>query len=119
MTGLHNYRKRFIAQHTPDSSLICHHAPVVMLFHAPVTKYGLASEDSNIWATYTSIYANTMGLGTCFNGFIVKAMERSKSMRKEFAIPANHMVYAALLIGHPKAKYTNEAGRDKPESRYI
>jgi ferredoxin len=114
-----NYKKQFIARQTPESSQVCHHAPVVMLFHAPVTKYGMAGADSYIWSTYTSIFANTLGLGTCFNGFIVKAMERSKAMRKEFKIPPNHMVYSALLIGHPKVKYTNEAGRDKPEAKFI
>ena len=45
--------------------------------------------DAYIWSTYTSIYANTLGLGTCFNGFITNAMDRSKSMRKEFGIPTD------------------------------
>lgn len=116
---LKNYKKRFIEKHTPESSLICHHAPVVILFHAPVTKYGMAAADANIWATYTSIYASTLGLGSCFNGFIVTAMSRSRAMRKEFGLPANHQVYASLLLGHPKVKYKNEAGRTKPQATYI
>jgi hypothetical protein len=116
---LNNYKKQFIARQTPESSQVCHHAPVVMLFHAPKTKYGMAPADANIWATYTSLYANSLGLGTCFNGFIVSAMERSKSMRKEFQIPANHRVYASLLIGHPKVKYVNEAGRVAPHLTVI
>lgn len=119
VSGLNNYKKQFNARQSPGSSQVCHHAPSVMLFHAPVTKFGMASADAYIWATYTSIYANTLGLGTCFNGFITKAMERSKTMRKEFRIPKGNQVYAALLIGHPKVKYTNEAGRDKPPVKYI
>lgn len=114
-----NYKKQFITRQTPESSQVCHHAPVVMIFHAPVMKFGMADADSYIWSAYTSIYANTLGLGTCFNGFIVSAMERSKSMRQEFKIPASHNVYAVLLIGHPKVKYTNEAGRDKPGAKFI
>jgi len=116
---LNNYKKQFIAKQVPGSSLVCHHAPAVLLFHAPVTKYGMAAADAYIWATYTSIYANTLGLGTCFNGFIVSAMSRSKTMRKEFRIPAGHQVYSALLIGHPKVKYSNEAGRAKPKADLI
>jgi ferredoxin len=119
VTGLSSYKKQFIERQTPESSQVCHHAPAVLLFHAPVTKYGMASADAYIWATYTSIHANTLGLGSCFNGFIVTAMTRSKGMRKEFGIPANHQLYAALLIGHPKVKYTNEAGRDKPKVASI
>ena len=116
---LNNYKKQFIARQIPGSSQVCHHAPAVLLFHAPVTKYGMASADAYIWATYTSIYANTLGLGSCFNGFISQAMSRRKSMRKEFRIPTGHQVYAALLIGHPKVKYINETGRLKPKAVVI
>ena len=116
---LNNYKKRFIARQTPGSSQVCHHAPAVLIFHAPVTKYGMAEADANIWATYTSIYANTLGLGSCFNGFISQAMSRRKSMRKEFRIPAGQQVYAALLIGHPNEKYVNETGRLKPKAVVI
>ena len=119
VSRLNNYKKHFIARQTPESSQVCHHAPSVMLFHAPVTKYGMAAADAYIWATYTSIYANTLGLGSCFNGFIVSAMERSKAIRTEFGIPAGHQVYSAILIGHPKVRYINEAGREKPSVKII
>ena len=116
---LNAYKKQFITRQSPGSSQVCHHAPSVLIFHAPATKYGMADADANIWASYTSIYANTLGLGSCFNGFIVTAMKRSKAMRSEFGIPARHQVYASLLIGHPKVKYTNEAGRAKPRVELI
>ena len=116
---LNAYKKQFIARQSPGSSQVCHHAPAVVLFHAPATKYGMAEADANIWATYTSIFANTLGLGSCFNGFIVTAMKRSKAMRSEFGIPVSHRVYASLLIGHPKVKYSNEAGRAKPGVELI
>lgn len=119
MVGLKRYKEQFIAKQTEGSSQVCHHAPIVMLFHAPKTKFGMADSDSYIWASYTSIYANTLGLGTCFIGFIVKAMERSKEMRKEFGIPKNHVVHASLIAGYPKVKYTNEVGRDLPKMKII
>jgi nitroreductase/NAD-dependent dihydropyrimidine dehydrogenase PreA subunit len=116
---LANYKRRFIEKNVPGSSLICHHAPTVMLFHAHISKFGMECADAYIWSTYTSIYANTLGLGTCFNGFITNAMDRSKSMRKEFGIPDGHRVHAAILIGHPKVKYLHEAGRDAPSNKVI
>jgi len=119
LSRLNAYKKQFIARQSPGSSQVCHHAPAVVLFHAPATKYGMADADANIWASYTSIYANTLGLGSCFNGFIVTAMKRSKAMRSEFGLPARHHVYASLLIGHPKVKYSNEAGRAKPKVELI
>lgn len=116
---LSKYKKQYAERNKPGSSLICHHAPLVLLFHAAEKKYSLADADANIWATYTSIYANTLGLGSCFNGFIVMAMKRSKDMRQLFNLPAGHQVYAALLIGHPKVKYANEAGRRPPRVQVL
>jgi len=108
------YKASFMEQKTLNDSLICHHAPAVLLFHGETSKTGMAEADANIWAAYTSIYANTLGLGSCFNGFIVKAMRKGSRLNSQFKIPANHQVYASLVIGYPKVKYRNEASRQSP-----
>ena len=108
------YKASFTEQKQVNDSKICHHAPAVILFHGEVSKTIMAEADANIWATYTSIYANAMGLGTCFNGFIVKAMGKRSKLNPQFKIPAHHKVYASLLIGYPKVKYRNEASRQSP-----
>jgi len=111
---LKRYRDTFIERQKTNDSQICHHAPAVLLFHGKVSKTGMAEADANIWATYTSIYANTIGLGTCFNGFIVKAMGRNSKLNAHFKVPKNHKVYASLLVGYPKVKYRNETSRPSP-----
>ncbi len=116
---LRNYKNSFIKWRETNDSLICHHAPAVILFHGPVSKTGMLEADANIWATYTSIYANTMGLGTCFNGFIVKAMGKNSKQNSIIGIPANHKVYASLLVGYPRVKYKNEASRKIPEVKLL
>jgi ferredoxin len=116
---LSKYRVKFILQKETNRSMVCHHAPVVMLFHAPKSSLSMSGEDAYIWATYTSIYANTLGLGTCFNGFIVQALKRSKKMRSRFGLPDNHQIHAAILLGYPKVSYHNETSRSKPEAKLI
>jgi nitroreductase/NAD-dependent dihydropyrimidine dehydrogenase PreA subunit len=111
---IRSYLDSFIKRRETNDSQICHHAPAVILFHGEVSKTGMADADANIWATYTSIYANTLGLGTCFNGFIVKAMGKKSKLNPTFKVPENHRVYAALLVGYPKVKYRNEASRQSP-----
>ena len=113
---LKRYKDSFIGLRKTNDSMICHHAPAVILFHGGVSKSGMLEADANIWATYTSIYANTMGLATCFNGFIVRAMGKKSKQNPVFGIPANHRVYASLLIGYPKVKYMNESSRKSPEA---
>jgi len=112
---LKRYKESFVERHKVNGSLICHHAPAVLLFHGPVTKTGMLEADANIWATYTSLHANTMGLATCFNGFIVKALGKSCKHNHNFGIPETNRIYAALLIGYPKVKYKQECSRESPE----
>jgi len=112
---LKSYKDSFIERKKTNDSMICHQAPAVMLFHGLASKTGMLEADANIWATYTSIYANTMGLGSCFNGFIVRAMKKNSKQNQQFGIPINHQVYASLLIGYPKVKYKNESSRVSPE----
>lgn len=111
---LKRYKDSFIEARKENNSQICHHAPAAILFHGPVSRTGMADADANIWATYTSIYANTLGLGTCFNGFIVKAMGKRSKLNPQFKVPSGHKVYAALLVGYPKVKYRNEVSRQSP-----
>ncbi|MBN1925543.1 MAG: nitroreductase family protein [Prolixibacteraceae bacterium] len=112
---LQQYKKRLLEKEKTNHSIICHSAPAVLLFHGPVSKYSMSEADANIWATYTSLYAKTLGLGTCFIGFIVKAFERNKKLRKDFSLPKNHTVFAALTVGYPNVKYKNETSREKPQ----
>jgi len=43
---LKKYKRQFLARQKPGASLICHHAPVVILYHAPVSSYSLAGADA-------------------------------------------------------------------------
>jgi ferredoxin len=117
--SLKRYKESFIEKQKTNTSLVCHHAPVVMLFHGPVSKYDMSEADAYIWATQTTILAKTLGLGSCFIGFIVKAMERNKSINKAMNIPSGHKVYAALVLGYPKVNYKNETSRVQPEVEFV
>ena len=112
---LKRYKEIFLEQQKVNDSYICHHAPAVILFHGPVTKTGMLEADANIWATYTSLHANAMGLGTCFNGFIVNSLGKSSKHNHHFGIPATNRIYATLLIGYPKVKYKQECSRESPK----
>ena len=119
ISKLQRYKNSFLEKRKTNDSLICHHAPAALLLHGAVTKTGMLEADANIWATYTSLFANTLGLGTCFNGFIVKAMGKNSKQNPFFGIPDKHQVYAALLVGYPKVKYVNECSRKSPEVTMI
>jgi nitroreductase/NAD-dependent dihydropyrimidine dehydrogenase PreA subunit len=116
---LKRYKKSFVKKQKENNSMICHHAPAVLIFHGPVTKAGMLEADANIWATYTSLHANAMGLGTCFIGFIVKAFGKNGKQNHNFGIPATNRIYAALIVGYPKVKYKQECSRESPEVTWV
>ncbi|HNW50415.1 MAG TPA: nitroreductase family protein [Prolixibacteraceae bacterium] len=114
-----NYRQKFNELASSSDSMVCYHAPAVILFHAKASRTEMNEADAYIWATYTSLYANAMGLGTCFNGFIVNAMSFNKKMGAAFHLPSGHQLYAALLVGYPNVTYSNEVSRKKPEAQSV
>jgi len=104
-----NYKQLFIEKMNRNSQNITYKAPVIFIFHAHHQPSGMLQNDADIWATYTSLLCSTYGLGTCFNGFIVKALDNDKKAKKRFGIPPTHTVYMSLLVGYPKYTYSNSA----------
>ncbi len=75
-------------------------APVLMVFHG--SRYKVAIEqDCFIAASYASIAALTVGLGSCFSGLIPPIIDRTKKIKASLGIPEGNGVYACLMLGHP------------------
>lgn len=104
-----NYKQLFIEKMRRNSQNITYKAPAVLIFHAQHHNTGMLQTDADIWATYTSLLCASHGLGTCFNGFIVKALHKSSKAKVRLGIPPSHTVYISLLIGYPKYTYTHRA----------
>ena len=74
LTGLANNRylrdMDYVQEQNAENGrdFILHNAPVLILIHAPQRK-PFASDNCNIAATIIN-YAHTLGLGTCFIGFL-------------------------------------------------
>jgi len=64
-------------------------------------------------------YAYSLGLGTCYIGFLNLSLKYSKKLRKLVKLPENRMVYACLIIGYPAYKHLNTASRKKPVMAWI
>lgn len=105
-----HYKKSFLKKMSSNSQNITYKAPIVFIFHAKKQASGMLQTDADIWATYTSLLCSSYGLGTCFNGFIVKSLQNEKKAKKMFGIPQENTVFISLLAGYPKYSYCNEPG---------
>jgi nitroreductase/NAD-dependent dihydropyrimidine dehydrogenase PreA subunit len=91
-----------------------HHAPMVMLAHAESWDTN-SSFNCSVALYNCSLMAHTLGLGCCFNGFLVNAINRSPKMKAWLGIPADHQCYSAMTLGFPDMKYLRLVHRDPPK----
>lgn len=124
LTGLSQNRYIRVMKYAQEQNsqngrdFILHDAPVLILIHAPKGKQ-FACDNCNIAATTIINYAHALGLGTCFIGFMNKALQYSSKLRKKFGVPNNRMVYASLVMGYPAYRFANTASRKKPEVDWL
>jgi nitroreductase/Pyruvate/2-oxoacid:ferredoxin oxidoreductase delta subunit len=81
-----------------------HHAPVVILAHAESWD-SCSSFNCSVALYNCSLMAHSLGLGCCFNGFLVNAANHSSKIKRWLGIPADHKCYASMTLGFPDVKY--------------
>jgi len=91
-----------------------YNAPVVILCHAESWD-PCSSFNCSVAIYHSSLMAHTLGLGCCFNGFLVSAVNHAPKMKGWLGIPSNHKCYAAMTLGFPEVKYLRLVHRDPPK----
>jgi hypothetical protein len=100
-----------------DREYFTYEAPVLMVFHG--NRYKVAIEqDCFIAASYASIAALTVGLGSCFSGMIPPIIERGGKIKASLGIPKGNGVYACLMLGYPAVAIKRAIPRDLKGVRF-
>ena len=68
--------------------------------HAPC-----ANVDPIIALSYIELYANSLGLGTCWCGFAQACFKLMPKLSKMIDIPSNYKPVYVMLLGYPSVKY--------------
>jgi nitroreductase/NAD-dependent dihydropyrimidine dehydrogenase PreA subunit len=98
--------------------LILHKAPALILVHAPKGK-NFSCENCNLAAGNIMNFAYSLGLGTCYIGFLTLYLKHSKTLRKAVGLPENRMAHAALVMGYPAYGHTRTASRNTPNIEWL
>ena len=98
--------------------LIFHGAKTLVLFLAP-KRASFAEANCNIAATNFVNLAVSMGLGTCFIGFVVLAVKWDKTIRQWLQIPKGKRVYVGVVLGHPAISHKKTTSRKKAPVKWI
>jgi nitroreductase/NAD-dependent dihydropyrimidine dehydrogenase PreA subunit len=93
--------KRLLARYADGSDIITYGAPALLAFHAPRSS-STPEEDCVIWATTAVYHAETLGLGSCWSGFIKYAARYDRGLRRMLGIPKGHTLFSVVILGYPK-----------------
>ena len=94
-----------------------YHAPVVMITHAESWDSSSAFNCS-VALYHCSLMAHSLGLGCCFNGFLINAVNHGPKIKRWLGIPADHRCYSAMGLGYPDIKYPNLVQRETPKVKW-
>jgi nitroreductase/NAD-dependent dihydropyrimidine dehydrogenase PreA subunit len=98
---------------------LLHHAPALILIHM---KKGLATTpeiDAAIASTQMVLLAETLGLGTCYIGFLIWAVEDSRALKKTLGIPPENSALIAFTVGYPGVAYRRVVARNPAKVAWI
>jgi nitroreductase/NAD-dependent dihydropyrimidine dehydrogenase PreA subunit len=99
--------------------MIFRNAPVVMVIHGLRTNF-MAHANCSIAARNMEIMAKTIGLGTCWVGYLPLAAHLAKKkIERYLEIPDSHSIYGAVMVGYPKFEYRKIIPRKEREIRWI
>jgi nitroreductase/NAD-dependent dihydropyrimidine dehydrogenase PreA subunit len=101
------------------AGMVFRNAQAVVVIHGLRTNF-MAHANCSIAARNMEIMAKSLGLGTCWVGFLpVAAHFAKKKIERYLEIPDDHSLYGAVMVGYPKFEYRKIIPRKEREVRWI
>ena len=94
-----------------------YHAPALILVHGE--SWDTCSAFNGSVALYhCSLMAHTLGIGCCFNGYLVNAVNHDRQLKAWLEIPKDHQCYGAMTLGYQAVTYFRLPDRDPPKVKW-
>jgi nitroreductase/NAD-dependent dihydropyrimidine dehydrogenase PreA subunit len=92
-------------------------APVMVITHTAKgsTSPTVAQIDCATALSYLDLAANSLGLGTCWAGFINTMVNTFPPMKAAITLPENQGTYGCMMLGYNKFNYYRIPPRKKPK----
>jgi NAD-dependent dihydropyrimidine dehydrogenase PreA subunit/nitroreductase len=93
-------------------------APAIILFHG--SKLDVCVIE-NCWlaASYATIAAHSLGLGSIFSGMIPPIVNMNIDVKRKLGIPDENNVYSCFMLGYPDVKFERKIPRKHKDVMYL
>ncbi len=98
--------------------VVFRNAPLVIIAHG-LKRNALAAVNCALALRNIELLALTMGLGTCWVGFLVGAAGRSRKVGEFIGVAANRRIWGALMVGYPEEQYHCKLPRKSRQVHWI
>jgi len=109
---------KVLAAWDKGQDLILRNAPHLLIAYAPKNERTAPAAIVSAIA-YLEIAAPSLGLGTCWAGYFLHACQAFGPLLKALALPEDHIVYGAVMLGYHKAEYHRVPLRKPPDIRSV
>lgn len=83
---------------------LCHHAPHLVIAYAHAEN-PVARTNAVIALAHLEIVAPSFGVGTCWGGILLFALNNHDPLREALGLPDGHLPVHAMMLGHPQIRY--------------
>jgi nitroreductase/NAD-dependent dihydropyrimidine dehydrogenase PreA subunit len=102
-----------VKKHEKNPTTFLRGAPALVVVHAPSSP--MAVIDGSIALSYFDLFANSLGLGCCWAGFIYIMAVGFQPMKDALALPEGRVAGGCMLLGYPAVRYHRVPVRRQPK----
>ena len=96
-----------------------YHAPVLVICHVDPAESTFPKVEAGLSAMQMIMIADALGLGSCFCGFFILAVENSLDLRRFLNIPKEHQVPFSFLVGYPDVQFLRTVSRKSAKAQWF
>ncbi len=105
--------------HKEGTDRLFYHAPALVVCHADPEESPNPDVDAGLAAMQMGLMAETLGLGTCYIGFLVLAGEISPELKNLLLIPKHHKIPFTFVTGYPDITYHKLVARNPARVKFL
>jgi len=94
-------------------------APALIICHVDPMASPTPDVDACLAGMQMVLMTEALGLGSCFCGFLVFAIEESLDLRKALKIPEDHIVPISFMVGYPDVKFLRLVAREPARISWL